>query len=75
MPLQFGISSRNLSPSIGEKAPKRYVVLNIWWNGQIGLMPLAVSALPFLVNRPNLLSSWKYRFTVVYPRSDFRMMS
>ena len=53
--LHAGISKRKLSPFSGENAPKSQSVWNTWWNGQIGLMPFAVSAFPFRVNRPNLL--------------------
>ena len=65
-PLQLGSSIKKLSPVMGEKAPNKYVDRNTCWNLQIGFTPLAVRVLPALVKRPNLLSSWKYRFIEVY---------
>ena len=41
----------------------------------MGLVPLAVRAFPFLVNSPNLLSSWKNRLAVSYLASDDRISS
>lgn len=73
--LQCGSSSKKLSPSIGENAPKSQSVWKTCWNGQIGLTPFAVSALPFRVNRPNLLSSWKYRLTDWYLQSVASIIS
>jgi len=57
--LQCGISKRKWSPVIGENAPKRYKDWKTCWNGHIGFTPNAAKAFPFLVNKPNLLSSWK----------------
>ena len=57
--LQKGNSNKNDAPFIGENAPNKYVDWKTCWKGQIGFTPLAVRALPFLVNKPNLLSSWK----------------
>ena len=72
---QFGSSKRNLSPLIGEKAPNKYSVWNTWWNGHIGLTPIAVRDFPFLVNKPNLLSSPKYKFMTSNLGSDFKITS
>ena len=57
--LQCGISNSKWSPVIGEKAPNKYNDWKTCWNRQIGLMPLAVNPLPFLVNNPKRLSSWQ----------------
>ena len=67
--LQAGNSNKNESPSNGENAPNKYVDLKTCWNGHIGFTPFAVNAFPFIVNKPNLLSSWKYKLKAWYFKS------
>jgi hypothetical protein len=42
---------------MGENAPNKNNDLKTCWNGQIGLTPFAAKHFPFLVNKPNLVSS------------------
>ena len=57
--LQFGSSNKKEAPVRGEKVPKRYVDLNTCSTVHIGFTPFAIRDLPFLVNNPKRLSSWK----------------
>lgn len=65
--LQWGNSSRQWAPVIGENAPNKYRLSKRWRKGATGLIPLAVIILRSTVNSPKRLSSWKYRLIVVQP--------
>ena len=60
---------------MGEKAPESQVDLKTCWKVQIGLTLMDVTDFPFRVNKPNLDSSLKYKFTEIKSPTTFNTMS